>query len=423
MTANPLTGPANIEKFEITSNKGGKIDISKGVVEYRYYENVLSNFITSSVTVIETGLDQGGPNPSSLDGLPLRGGEFSDISVQDVRGNTISVPGGLYVTRVKNGNVGTEQDLYQIDFASKEYFLNEKVRVLKNYQGKISINAEEILKEVLGTTQELEIDPTANLLNFAGNSRKPFYVLSWLASKSLPEFSDGPGGYLFYQTKEKIYFKSIDILFSEAPVKKYIYNDTGIPVSGFDDNIIDYYIDSDNEFEMQQIIGAYKNKTTYFDFFNQVFKTIDYSIFEQEGAATTAGSDYINVNEELIEESSRYLFYVKDLGVFPQGVGDQQLENWRSDPTKQNFDSELALVQAKMRYNQLFTVQINITIPGDFTIQAGDIVECAFPFLENKLSKELNPQTTGIYIVGSVCHRITPSETLTSIGLIRDSFK
>ena len=31
-----------------------------------------------------------------------------------------------------------------------------------------------------------------------------------------------------------------------------------------------------------------------------------------------------------------------------------------------------------MRYNQLFTVKTDITIPGDFTIKAGDVIECIF---------------------------------------------
>ena len=48
MTAqNPTTGAGDIKKFIITSNKGGKeTDISAGVVEYRFYESVLSNPIT-----------------------------------------------------------------------------------------------------------------------------------------------------------------------------------------------------------------------------------------------------------------------------------------------------------------------------------------------------------------------------------------
>jgi hypothetical protein len=421
--SNPFTGPANINKFLITSNTGKQADVSLGVVEYKYYENVLSNFITASVTVVETGMKEG-PEASSLDGLPLRGGEITEIDVEDVKGNKIVLPEGLYVSRVRNAKPNAEQDIYQLDFASKEYFLNEQERVVKRYEGKISTNVEIILKEVLKTKAELDIDPTENNLNILGNLRKPLYTISWLGSKSIPERGggSGPGGYLFYQNRDKINFKSIDKLFEKKEVRRFIYNDTGIPVAGYDANILEYSIDSDNDFDLQQTIGAYRNKTTYFDYFNQVFKTIDFSIFDAEPNVTTAGPLYINVKKEFIEKPTRDYFYLKDIAVNPPGVGNEQLKNWRSDPVKQNFDSELILVQTKMRYNQLFTVQLTIIIEGDFALKAGDIIRCDFPQLEDRLTKGLNVESSGIYMVGSVCHRITPSETFTSLGLIRDSF-
>ena len=41
----------------------------------------------------------------------------------------------------------------------------------------------------------------------------------------------------------------------------------------------------------------------------------------------------------------------------------------------QTYDAEnCALLQSIMRYNQLFTIQTTITIPGDFSIRAGDTV-------------------------------------------------
>ena len=75
-----------------------------------------------------------------------------------------------------------------------------------------------------------------------------------------------------------------------------------------------------------------------------------------------------------------------------------------------------------MRYNQLFTIQINITIPGDFSIKAGDLVECAFQEVSGSESKTVNPETKGIYMVAHVCHKLTPNSTLSSLSLIRDSY-
>ena len=80
------------------------------------------------------------------------------------------------------------------------------------------------------------------------------------------------------------------------------------------------------------------------------------------------------------------------------------------------------MVQSIMRYNQLFTVKTDITIPGDFSIKAGDFIECDFPKLAGDEVKDVNPETKGTYMVASVWHRITPKSTTSSLSLVRDSF-
>ena len=92
------------------------------------------------------------------------------------------------------------------------------------------------------------------------------------------------------------------------------------------------------------------------------------------------------------------------------------------DKSKPNFDIKDTMVQSIMRYNQLFTVKTDITIPGDFTIKAGDIIECSFPELSGSESEEVNSETKGKYMVASVCHRVTPDSSTTSLSLVRDSF-
>ena len=115
--------------------------------------------------------------------------------------------------------------------------------------------------------------------------------------------------------------------------------------------------------------------------------------------------------------------FVVDTGAIPSGQNAQeQLANWNEDKTKTNFDFKDTAVQSIMRYNQLFTVKTDITIPGDFTIKAGDIIECSFPELSGAESEEVNPETKGKYMVASVCHRITPDSSTTSLSLVRDSF-
>ena len=39
------------------------------------------------------------------------------------------------------------------------------------------------------------------------------------------------------------------------------------------------------------------------------------------------------------------------------------LKNWKDNKTVSNYDAEKSMVQSVMRYNQMFTIQTNITIP------------------------------------------------------------
>jgi hypothetical protein len=423
---NSSTGPANIKSFEITSNSGGgSKDISAGVVEYSYYESVLTNNVTATAVVIESGADESGPSPGVLDSLPIRGGEKSKIIVEDTQGNQLQFPGDLYVNRVRDGDPGSFQDLYMIDFVSIDHFLNNQTRVVKRYEGNISDNVNKILQEVLGTSQIGKVDDTALEFNFNGNRKKPFYTCTWLASKAVPPKGIGKvGGYLFYQTREGFQFRAIDQLFQQSSTKRFIYNETQVLPQGYDEKVISYNISADTDMNKNMNIGAYSNNAIFFDFVKMEYKSIDFGIEEQEGEAGTAGRDYIFVNRQFIEKEkpSRLFSIIKDIGVNPKGTGQEQLSNWKQQPEEENYQSEKTLVQTIMRYNQLFTVQTNIIIPGDFTIKAGDIVECDFPQIEGQLKKENNPQSGGKYLVASVCHRVTPRETLTSLGLVRDSF-
>ena len=421
----PQTAPGDIKSFTITSNEGGKsIDLTNGIQEYYYYESVLSNYITAKAIVLETGNEIDKESKGVLDDLPIRGGERTNIQVTDAsqEKNQIVIPGGLFVKSVRNGSPGTQQELYVLDFASREYFLNESARVTKRYEGKISDNVEEILTDVLQTTGEIDVDETSFEYNFYGNTRKPFYVITTLASKAVPtKGAEKTGGFLFFQTRDGMFFKSIDDLFGQDTTKKFIYNNTGDLPPEYDGNIVSYEIASDIDMEQNLSFGAYNNRSLFFDFYKMEYKKVDFDIQEQEGSAETAGKDYINVNKEFISKPSRLFHMLKDHGVNPRGKGDEQLDNFKQKP-EDNFKIEETMVQTIMRYNQMFTVQTNVIIPGDFSIKAGDMIECEFPEVEAKENKEKNKQTGGKYMVAHVCHRITSNDCFTSLGLVRDSF-
>ena len=216
---------------------------------------------------------------------------------------------------------------------------------------------------------------------------------------------------------------------------------------GFDAKILTYEINSDVDVGKNLMMGMYNNRSIFFD---PVSFNYEVRSFPEPEKPQTEGQivdekttpqvptmrQYLekleNAEEEHVSEliakefrqsPSRLMSFVVDTGAIPSGQNAQeQLANWNNDKTKPNFDIKDTAVQSIMRYNQLFTVKTDITIPGDFTIKAGDLVECSFPELSGAESEEVNSETKGKYMVASVCHRITPDSSTTSLSLVRDSF-
>ena len=447
----------NIEKFRISSNfTDYAVDLSAGVVDFRYYEDVLSNNITATATCIETGYQEDGssgaaPAQSTVDGLPIRGGERTDFVLEDGYGNKLELEEGIYVNRLRDVDAGTQQDLYFIDFASREFFANEQTRVVKRYEGNIGDNVEKILKDVLKVTTDIQVDKTAVAYNFIGNDRKPFYICTWLASKSIPEVATEDGktgivataGYLFFQTRDGYHFRSIDKIFQDKPKKKFIFTNTTNMPEGYDAKILKYDINSDIDLGKNLMMGMYNNRSIFFDPLSMDYSVVAFPKHgdskvkdERNKKPVPSEKEYVEKIEKAGEKSvvelipkefrqspTRFMSHVLDTGVMPSGTTSQeQLDNWKNDKEKPSYDARNTLVQSIMRYNQLFTVKTEITIAGDFSIKAGDVIQCDFPDLSGSEVKDVNPETKGIYMVASVCHRITPTSSTSSLTLVRDSF-
>jgi len=447
--ANQLSARAgDIKEFVISQAKdnGESIDISDIILDIKYYEDVLSNTISLNVIIEEVGgSDTGMGNKGILDGLPVRGGEPCDIIIEDHDGNELKFTeeSKLYVNRVHAGLPGTQKDIYGIDFTSRELFANEQCRVVRRYEGKISDNVSDILRKStskdagIKTEKEVNCDETLVPYNFIGNDRKPFNVCTWLASKSIPaEAGDlgGAAGYLFFETHDGFNFRSIDVLFGQEPKSRYIYNNTqGIPPE-YDGKILSYEIDKDINLQNNLAIGAYSNRTIFFDFYEMNYKVRKFNVDESasanenqggsKGKIVTAGSDEIDsVADAFRIPPSRFMNRVLDIGTMPAGRSTkEQLKKWKDKPEIPTYDATQTMVQSLMRYNQMFSIKINIMIAGDFSLRAGDLIYCEFPELTTNPNTDVNQKSGGLYMISSLCHNLTPKQTYTSLTLVRDTF-
>ena len=452
---NDPTRAGDIKKFEVfkaEDNSKDFVDFSAADMELSYYEDILSNSVTATATILESGLadSKSVEYKGALDNLPIRGGERVNLIIEDnqVKPTQLKFVGRsdneLYVNRVRGIDPGTQKDVYFIDLCSRELLTNEQVRVVKRYDGKISNNVKKILTESLGgdakkdkqglmTRKSVEVDDTAENYNFIGNDRKPFYVCTWLASKSIPTLSvngknslGSAAGYFFYETYEGFKFKSIDKLLEGKVIKKYIFTNTPELPKNYDAKILSVDIEKDMDLQQNLTMGAYSNRTIFFDSVDFVYEVRDFGIDNTKDGVVSAGKKTLGdgVSPEFTSSPSRIMSRVRDIGALPSGnTAVEQLEDSDStDHGTPTFDSENTMVQSAMRYNQLFSIKTSVTIAGDFSLRAGQVIYCDFSQLSVDSNKVTNKETGGKYLIVSVCHRMTPEDCYSRLTLVRDTF-
>jgi len=228
------------EEITIESNDQSRIvDITSGSVMIDYYEDIFSPTITAKIRVINTGNTVVGPDSKDnqkqaiYTGLPLRGGERVSMKIA---GNREGNPGldfssdpktYLYVSSISDVIAENNKESFTLHLVSREAITNETTRVAKKYaNSSINQSVNKILIDVLKANKIGTLDKTSNNYSFIGNLRKPFTVLTWLASKGVPEKSgSGTAGFFFYQTVDGFQFRSIDLLIQQPKKETFTYSE------------------------------------------------------------------------------------------------------------------------------------------------------------------------------------------------------
>ena len=423
---------ANVTKLTVNSNQGGKsVDLRGGFVQLIYTESIMSDTITASFLFADSGASVDGK--SVRDGLPLVGEEKVDLAFEDNGENKLEVT--LYVNKITPFDNKTQKSMLNINLVSKEFIMNEKARVKRRFDGKLSDHISSVVSEELESDKDVQIEPTINNLNTIGNSTKPFYFINNLCKKSVSSESQTLGqtaGYFFYETSEGFFFKSIDGLLDQEPKAKTIYNETpdtggGSMPEGKDFKTLKYSKKDNVNVQEKMKMGALSTRQVIFDPFTCYYEVINPKTDDTERSLKTAGRDGLALKKDLRnpefdksgknEDYTRTTYRLIDKGTLPTGDSDQQVEK----SAEENFQGSQIENQAILRYNQFFSSQADIVIPGNFALHAGDMIHLDVPGLSDNRTETPDDQDGGLYIITDICHTITPKSTFTRCNLSRDS--
>lgn len=415
----------NVSKFTIYSNEGGKsCDVNRGFVNLHYYESVLENYVKATAIIADTGysVDKDGKLVSLIEGLDLCGAEKVELKLEDGYGNILDFSNEkcLYIGRIRNKMEHTQNMVFVVDLVTKEFFTNELVetRVDGHFEGKISTSVALILTDFLNTEKDLSIEVTDNEYNFNGHTEKPFYKCTWLGKRSIPEGGrDKSAGFFFFENYDGFHFKSIEKLLDEnRGYKKYIYTNTTELPAGYDGKILEATPTINIDVQQKMMIGAYGSEVRRYNFFSTEYEERKLES-EREGAdgVNLAGTNLPCLPDDLFGKPTRIISKMQPIGVM------QKID--KENSKKKDYDVNEITAQAASRYNQLFTIILNITIAGDLSHRAGNLIYCDFPELSSDKTQVVSGKNSGLYMISNLTQFIDAREgAFTKLTLVRDSY-
>ena len=430
------------EKFIVESTDGKTVDIALGVIQFSYFENIFSPYITARAVVVNTGNtveDDKGMPQSIYNGLPLRGGERVIIKIAANSKNNTGLDFSddeeryFYVSSITNVLISPESESFVLNLCSREALSNQTSRVGKKFPSsqKISDSVKDIIKNYLKSPNKImEIDETQNQYGFIGNMKKPFTIITWLASKSVSKEGkqDSSAGFLFFENQDGFNFKSIDNLMSQDPYPEtFAFTPAVVDIADprKDFKILEYTLDRNQDLLGKLERGAYASERYYINPVsfkpntNRIFKKNDYV-----SKITTLGEKIINLfkidksGKDIGELPSRIFTAMLDVGTIERDADDK---GWDT-PATRNADPARIHAQSMMRYNQLFTQTLELLIPSNTALFAGTVIRCEFPRVDKTKRKEPDPESSGLYMIKELCHYFDGNGSYTKLKVVRDTY-
>ena len=398
------TGQGNQGKT-VTKSVNGK------VTSFSYYESLYSPVVTAKVIYIDSG-------ESTKNELEISGNEDVRFKIQSKYGtldfNRKSANSGMKVKGSPQTGRESNREAVFLDLVSKWEMKNKTTAVHDKYSNvTIGDAVIIILKRKLGVDYDFfSVEATKNMYDFTGKGKSPFEIITDLARKAVPV--KGDPGFFFYETQDGFNFKSVNSLVSQEPKQVYVYNGSFRADQKGDDN--DFKILKQPNFIKDQNVvtalesGTYASRNIFFNPFNKEFAERIYKINDKGGIDQALGNS-VEVDDELTGYI-RTNKHILDIGSLKVGVST-------------SINNSPAEWQAKstMRYNILHSQILQMMVPCNLELRAGDVIKVEIESLENeKCSEGVDKRQSGKYLILHLCHFFDTTKSVTSLTLVRDTY-
>ena len=357
---------AKIDILKTVSTRNGRDtktkthDIKGKVTNFRYYESLYSPVTTALLVYVDAG-------DSLKSTIPIKGNERLNFKIESKYGTLdFSKEGAsMLINSVPEAGKESNREAVMLPLISTYELKDKSEQIFKKYNNlTVDDSVRRICQKILKAPKDrIFVDSCKNVYDFRGSGKNPIELILRLAKKAVPV--KGDPGYFFYETQKGLNFRSVSVLVSQESKATYTY--TGMFRAQDEGN--DYKIMMEPKFTKDQNVmsainsGTYVSRNVFFNPQNAEYIEKIYKISEQGKIEKTLGKD-LDIDEDLEESITRTNMHVLDVGSLKTGVSDvvnnSPLE-WQAKST--------------MRYNTLHTQMLEIQVPCNLSLVAGDIIK------------------------------------------------
>ena len=404
-------------KYEIlTIVKDGKEQPLQGkTINFNYYESLYSPVVSANMMFVDAGgsVKNDKDNVTSIkEGLPITALEDVQVKIQTKFGTLDFTKDAFKVTSSPIMDQESNRMTVLLNLINDKEIKNSELPIFDRFVGKISDTVIKILQQKLQVSKDkIDVESTKNSYGITGKGRGALNIILDLCRRSVPV--KGDAGYFFYQTQDGFNFKSIDSLLSQDSKQKYVYS--GALKENLENSDNDFKILSAPRIKKDQDItkalknGTYVNRNVFFNPQTFEHSEIVFSV-DKDGVKKTLGGD-LPVKPKDVKGFTKTNHHILDIGSF-----ETQNQNPNNDPREWQATSQ-------MRYNLLHSIVMNIQIPCNTELRAGDIIEIDIESQqEDKVDSPSDEQQGGKYLILHLCHHFDTLRSYTSLTLVRDSY-
>ena len=433
------------------------VDITGIFTEINIFESIFSPTISGYIEITDAN-----NIISGLNSLPILGNEglFIELEVpvhkyidpknknsldnqKTIDRNKIKYFGRILDIRNRT-MLNERSQTYELHFVSEEAILNRNIKISKSYTNKTTEQIIKSIYEDFKTNGTYEFEHTMkpkDFYNFIIPNWNPLYTIDWLASRSISRtyntptffffqtlYNDGPtegerAGYTSSRYNEevtsKFWFLSLDDMLAYDAKKTIFFRPGNLPDTSDLQNNSEFsnasnyeVVNSFNTIE-NNTTGLYNSTLIYHNITNKEWDKIEFNYEKsfdkfQHLAKNKIYSGMKNILDKRFDDSS-----YKQSKIILTSLG-----------TKENNNQLDLISSVKLsRLSSLNYYRIKIEVPGDATLQSGDVIKFDLPSPESGGEKKFDKYYSGNFLITAIRHVINRSSYNMTLECSKESLE